>query len=425
MLLAAPAEAQVLRIWPDTTPPCNGTLQACINGSSSGDGIEVQTDGPIDESIAIGKSLALEAGFGFEPVIGGGETQRILSLDALGSAASGESVLIRGLRFVNARIHTMVHQGSGHAITIRDNVFDFDIDHNNTPALGVDVRVPVSLAVVGNHITSTGQGMRLLAFLETGIVDFRVERNILTTSRPEQSNAGIALDLRGGGSYAIHVLSNVVRGVAGCSCGANGGIVLDVLDAAQVDASLNNNTVDETETANGILVIIRHPDASLALNLFNNSVSRSERAGFETLNVGAGTFTLQADSNNSYLNADEDTFGAQPAGTVTSFPPLYVDAAQGDLRLLPHSLLIDAGFDAPPGGTSSLDAAGASRTLGAHIDIGAYEQVPEPQAAAMTLAAIGALLALRRAAPRWSRDAARPHSSDAGRTPLPREISKR
>jgi hypothetical protein len=36
--------------------------------------------------------------------------------------------------------------------------------------------------------------------------------------------------------------------------------------------------------------------------------------------------------------------------------------------------LINSGVDAPPGGTSALDAGGAARIQGVAIDIGAYEQ---------------------------------------------------
>ena len=59
-----------------------------------------------------------------------------------------------------------------------------------------------------------------------------------------------------------------------------------------------------------------------------------------------------------------------------------MNAGAGDLRLQPTSPLINSGVDAPPGGTSSLDAAGAPRILGAAIDVGAYEQANRITAAA-------------------------------------------
>ena len=76
-----------------------------------------------------------------------------------------------------------------------------------------------------------------------------------------------------------------------------------------------------------------------------------------------------------------------------------MDAVAGDLRLQPTSLLINSGVDAPPGGTSALDAGGAARIQGVAIDIGAYEQAiriavvePVPAVGPQGLAGLALLL---------------------------------
>ena len=53
--------------------------------------------------------------------------------------------------------------------------------------------------------------------------------------------------------------------------------------------------------------------------------------------------------------------------------PLFADVLQGDLRLSSASPLINSGLDAPRGGVTTSDLAGAERVQGAHIDIGAFE----------------------------------------------------
>lgn len=382
--------------------PCNTTLQACIDGAASGDEIEIATNTPIDEALSVSESLTLRAATGFTPTIGGGVTTRVLSLNGIGSVADNEVVLIEGLFFDNARINGFITQATGHTITVRNNILFFEVESNNTPAVGFDYRVPGSLVVASNQITSTGQGIRLFAILESDSVDYLIERNIITTSLPAESNTGISFDLRGTGTYTMSAFSNVVYGVAGCSCGGNGGIVVDIVTGAQVTASLNNNTVDGTETANGFNVLIRDPDAVLTLNLFNNSVSNSDRNGFRINNFGEGTVILNADANNSYLNLSGDDFDGHPAGKVTSYFPAYVDASGGNFRLVNFSHLINAGVDAPTGGNSSLDADGVARIQGPQIDVGAYEQakrlpdaaIPIPTLGFFALAALGGILLL-------------------------------
>ncbi len=382
--------------------PCDTTLQACINGAASGDVVEIATDTPIPGNLTIGKSLTLRPAPGFAPTIGVGATLQAVSFGNLGASASNETLVIEGLRFVQTQVRGLVSQGSGHSIVIRDNFFSLEIDHNNTPSVEIDARVPLAGVVAGNEITSIGQGVRMTAITAAGqTVDYTVERNRITTSLPEQSNIGIDFDLRGAGTYLVRAFSNVVRGVGGCNCGGNAGIRVDVISAPVVVASLTNNTVHDTQTASAFELLVRNAGANVTFNLFNNIASLADRSGFDLGNFEGASVTLAADANDSVGNGEPDDFLGLPAGTVLVVNPVYVDSAGGDLRLQPWSPLINAGVDAPAGGNSAFDVDGAARILGPRIDLGAFEQAerlaaPEaiPALDSLGLTALAMLLAV-------------------------------
>lgn len=406
--MAVPAWSATLT-YPGAAP-CNTTLQACITGAASGDVVEIATNTPIDEDLAINKSLTLQPAAGFAPTIGGGATFRTVNFSNLGSSGSAETLLIERLSFSLAQVRGLVSQGSGHSITIRDNVLFLEIDHNNTPAIEIDARVALTGVIAGNRITSIGQGMRLWAITPAPqAVDYTVERNVIDTSLPSASNIGISADFRGQGSYTLRAFSNVIDRVGGCNCGANSGVLLLVLQTPVVNASITNNTVNGTQTADGFVFRVDDPGATVTINLFNNIASGGDRRGYTVSNSGGASVTLVADQNDSYGNAEPDDFAGLPTGTVLHKLPQFVNASAGDLRLLPTSPLINSGVNAPSGGTSTLDAAGAPRLQGVGIDVGAYEQAirvvvstPVPVVGPGGLATLailllgGALLALRR-----------------------------
>ncbi len=48
--------------------PCNGIVQACIDGSTNGDCIDIASNGPINEDLSLyERSLTLRAANGFHP----------------------------------------------------------------------------------------------------------------------------------------------------------------------------------------------------------------------------------------------------------------------------------------------------------------------------------------------------------------------
>lgn len=396
--LATPAWSVTLT-YPGAAP-CNTTLQACITGAASGDVVEIATNTPIDEDLAINKSLTLRPAAGYSSTIGAGATIRSVNFDDLGLLGDSRTLVIEGLTFNQARIDGLVSDGSNHSVTIRNNILFLEFDSNNTAAVKIDARVPMTGVVSGNRITSIGQGIAARAITAPAeAVDFLFERNVIDTSLPSESNTGIELDFRGFGTYSVRAHSNVIDRVGGCNCGGNSGISLWVLQTPVVDASITNNTVNGTQTAKGFAMRVDDPGANVTINLFNNIASFGDRAGFEILNLGGGAISFAADQNDSHGNANPDNFAGLPSGTVRNTNPQYVNAGAGDLRLQPTSPLINSGVDAPPGGTSALDADGAARIQGAAIDIGAYEQAiriavvePVPAVGPQGLAGLALLL---------------------------------
>ncbi len=380
--------------------PCNTTLQACITGAAGGDVVEIATNTPVDEDLTINKSLTLRPAAGYSPTIGAGASIRSVNFDDLGLPGDFQTLVVEGLNFNQARIDGLVSEGADHSVTIRNNVLFLEIDSNNTAAVKIDARVPMTGVVSGNRITSIGQGIAARAITAPAeAVDFLFERNVIDTSLPSQSNDGIELDFRGSGAYSVRAHSNVIDRVGGCNCGGNAGISLVVLQTPVVDASITNNTVNGSQTAKGFAMRVDDPGANVTINLFNNIASFCGRAGFEILNLGGGAISFAADQNDSHGNANPDNFAGLPSGTVRTTNPQYVNAGAGDLRLQPTSLLINSGVDAPPGGTSALDAGGAARIQGVAIDIGAYEQAiriavvePVPAVGPQGLAGLALLL---------------------------------
>jgi hypothetical protein len=96
------------------------------------------------------------------------------------------------------------------------------------------------------------------------------------------------------------------------------------------------------------------------------------RGGSEDVRVYSGALGT-VDHSNLRPGADEPY---TDGGGNQQTDPMFTDAANGDLRPLAGSPLIDAGVTAD-GDLGAADLEGVTRSLGAASDIGAYEFVPE------------------------------------------------
>ena len=71
--LAATHALATTRTWPGAAP-CDTTLQACLDGATNNDVVQVQSNGPIDEALNIAKPLTLAGAPGYRPVLAAGRS---------------------------------------------------------------------------------------------------------------------------------------------------------------------------------------------------------------------------------------------------------------------------------------------------------------------------------------------------------------
>ena len=414
----AKADLPILRLWPGGDFPCDTTLQACVSGANPGDGIRIETDGPIDESITFIKSLALTAQAGFHPVFSAGH-----SISAATGSTGAYSIRIEGLTLAQGTIRVtqsstdpLSVQVSGNTIQVADPSFQ-GISVTGAPPLPTSELGAITFDVSDNTVTTNGDAIFLLltsgshgsidnnsiAIFESQIV-YQNSRGItvrgqLSGSADVVANSisgteyidGIDI-LGGGGSFGVRVFDNLIVGQASAQIPA-GGVVLDPFEG-DIDAVVVNNTITGNET--GFVVWPEHSFTVSGL-VANNIVSGND-TGISIPAVTA-TATLENRDNLVFGNG-ADSFTPGP-GTITEDPHF---AGPGDYHLQPGSPAIDAGNDGDVTDDLTTDLDGSPRIQGRHVDIGAYETAPE---AGAPLAGAAALLALR-ALGRWTRGRTQP-----------------
>ena len=407
----AKADLPILRLWPGGDFPCDTTLQACVSGANPGDGIRIETDGPIDESITFIKSLALTAQAGFHPVFSAGH-----SISAATGSTGAYSIRIEGLRLAQGTIRVtqsstdpLSVQVSGNTIQVADPSFQ-GISVTGAPPLPTSELGAITFDVSDNTVTTNGDAIFLLltsgshgsidnnsiAIFESQIV-YQNSRGItvrgqLSGSADVVANSisgteyidGIDI-LGGGGSFGVRVFDNLIVGQASIGV-SRGGVVLQPV-LGDIDATVVNNTISGNET--GFVVWPEHSFTVSGL-VANNIVSGNDTG----ISIPAVTATTLENRDNLVFGNGVDSFTPGP-GTVTEDPRF---AGPGDYHLGAGSPAIDAGDDGDVPGDLTTDLDGSPRFHGSHVDLGAYE-APEPASALGGAAALLAL-ALRSAAVR-------------------------
>ena len=401
LLASLPAAAPAATLtWPGG-PGCTGTLQACVDAAIDGDRIEIATDTPITESVALhARSLTLTAADGFRPVFQG------VGIIANDSGGSGGDITVKlsRLHFINGHV-TATYASAGTA------TFDFrELVLTRAPgATGNGIRVvayggTVDAMLYDNRIS--GQPLSLNgALLELSAQGGTLEASayynqVASSGTGSVDGSGIFVDVANGGGGTVKLHANQVRGrfsragifvseglfsstpstfdarlysnvVIGNGTDAGTGISLTPKDGT-IDAQVVNNTVTRVRTA----LSVTNWDGAVSPvvdGLVQNNLLKGERAMFVNPAMAAAI-------DNDYNLFDGATVNITPGPNTIAGPAGLVSDAQP--RLAPGSPAIDAadtatlGFGLIFNGLPVTDADGLRRIKGDganDVDVGAFE----------------------------------------------------
>lgn len=397
---AAPAQGFV---WPAPDPPCNTTLQACIDGAVDGAVVAIDSNAPTNvvapgqTALTIAKALSLQAAPGRTPRLPGGIGIRV-------QYATPFEVAIEGLVLgAGAGVEARgTHAGGVARLRVRRMRFEhlgvagFGVDATQTAAGTLEVDIE------DNRLLRTGgAGSFFVGIAEAGRLGGRVRFNHVDIPDGGSSAWGIIAAASGTGTFDLAVHGNRVRGafVLGAICGASAHDAPVTVDtprlraasnivigaprrsgvgicaysgAVPVEGEVTNNTVLQLAQAIRFSARPFSPPASPAAvgGFFaNNLVAYNDLGVVQTSVAAAVTNT----SNLYFGNASNGSGFSAGSGSVFANPLLRsIDAPY----LLAGSPAIDAGMLAAvpvPTLLPRLDADGLRRARGAAPDIGALE----------------------------------------------------
>jgi hypothetical protein len=204
LLCAGGAQAA---IWPSAAAPCNGTLQACINGTAAGGAVLIRSSATINEELVINKSFSLFAAPGYRPKLA-------TSRSVAASAPPGTSYFleIRGIDLTLGRLTANASGATDATITlervnVEQGVFAASIEvvgGSGTLTLDISncrIRKPANVAEPGQRaIGIAALGSQARVTLLHNRIDI------------DESNAGAAIRLRTSGNTYFNAVGNDIRG---------------------------------------------------------------------------------------------------------------------------------------------------------------------------------------------------------------------
>ncbi len=287
-------------IWPDTVAPCNTTLTACAEAISSGEVIEIRTNGPIDQSLNTGKGISLIAGDGFKPVFTAGN---VINISA--TAPGSSEVTISGLTLIKGRISFIARSAPGQSyqlnITnnhiIENSVSENSIRINN---LGADNLLAVNVAYNQIHYINDNPGL-------TGIGGIAIYNGL-------NSNSPSTSEITG------RIYNNQVKSVGSTSVG----IGLYGISESSLDLDISSNTLIGGGTAGVYIEKVTGSIGSSRIDFAHNATYSNQidddYRGFMA-EVTAGQLEINA-INNTIINAF-DGFNFQETGSGVLDVNLY------------------------------------------------------------------------------------------------------
>lgn len=296
------------------------------------------------------------------PVFDGGRRSTTLGCDAIA-----------------APLPEIGRQGSGHTVTL-DRLTVIGSDNSNSPAVALSASVPATVTMRRSVARARGDAQHtvsLLAAQPTGLVTFRLIGNRVTgeDSAAHDTGGGVVMwQLFGGSTARFDLFNNVVWDVAGCHCGGSAGFTADLSNSVTTDLNIVGNTFDGVRS-NSVYVRNDNSSGHVALDVFNNILSRSTGRGIWIDSLAPSTLTFRAGFNDYRGNGEPNILEGHSAGPGNlALKPKFKNPANDDFRLLPTSPLIDKGQVCSPGGVAITDAAGHTRLKGVSVDMGAHER---------------------------------------------------
>ena len=399
ILLISFSNSYAFVIWPNASSRCNGTLQACVDGSPNGEFIEIRTNKSIDEDISTTKPISLVAGIGYHPIFASSR-----DIDIRTNSPNNHTINIIGLTFIGGRI-SYIHRGEGNAtLNIKNNsmpgsfiksaislqlystaVMTVNIEYNvvsRTNSIQDGSRagtIYINKAVLSNGGKING---RIYNNTITAIGDLSVGLGIFDSTQGNIELAINANEFYGGGWGAITVRKQDASGIMEIDAISNAFYTarndLPFFRGIRINAQTGvvkftgiNNTMLGADTA---IMLIDSLSSTLTSKLYNNIMAFGKYA------VNSNTMAINNDYNLTFQNQLTDTDFVPGANHIYSNP--HVKSMRNG-RLRKNSPAVDAGnmfiYTTLFNG-AKIDSDGSLRTkkgsdIGGNdkIDIGAYE----------------------------------------------------
>ena len=367
---APPARASAPTTW--TYPgTCNTTLQACIDGTTAGDTIQLDANDLSTDFASIHTTITIEAATGFSPTI--------LGLNVYDSDNAGPlSVTLSGFT-VTEYIEATFSTGTGHSLAISHvSVAQPASSSSSGPGISLDAQAPSSFSVTSSHISFSNEWAGIDAFSgSSGAVSFRAIGNYITAHGSTYAGSGIEVDSTSTGSVQADIMNNAIWDVANCNCGGASGAFVYPQDTSTMTANFVGNTFQGVHSSDIGVRNSLNAGGSATLNVFNNIFAHATDAAIYLDDSGsiASRLAYHAGTNDEYNNGFADSLDGRSAGSGNlAVNPTFVNSHAGNLHLKSSSPLINKGQVCSAGGVANLDAAGNGRVFGSSMDLGAYER---------------------------------------------------